>query len=360
MLHRRRRTIVIACLLGGVAVLAVTYEGGSARQTRTPRPHLHHPAAPPPSTTPPSTTSTTVANRVYGVGEASLVVTEPGKELVAPHSPDGSLPAERQVSVSILYPATGSPQSGPVAHAAPAPGAPFPLVLFGPGFDQPTAEYLPVLEYWAAHGFIVAAITFPLTNPDAPGGPYRPDILNQPADMAAVANAILHDSATPSNGLYGLVDPAEIALSGQSDGGDTALALAYNTCCRALDVSAVVIMSGAELHSYGGFPGTFFPAGVQLPPLLSFQGTDDPTLNPPAYTNQYFAAAPEPKLLVCLDGADHLEAYTTTDAYESVVAQASTDFFDHYLRHEAGSLSALREVVDGSSVANFATSCPLD
>jgi dienelactone hydrolase len=348
--------LALVGLAAVIVVAAFVHAGAASRTPRTKRPSDDR------SVTRTGTTASTVgasSRSIHGVGEASLVVTEPGKELLPPHSPDGSSPAPRQVRVLLLYPARTPSGSAPVVGAPPAAGAPFPLVIFGPGFDQPTGEYSPVLEFWAAHGFVVAAVTFPLTNPDAPGGPYRPDILNQPADMVAVANALVRDSATPSNQLYRLIDPREIGVSGQSDGGDTALALAYNTCCMTLPISAAVIMSGAELHSYGGFPGTFFPAGTHLPPLLAFQGTDDPVLNPPAYTNQYFAAAPEPKLLVCLDGADHLEAYTTTDAYESVVAQASTDFFDHYLLHEPGALADLKKVVDGSSVANFAGSCPL-
>jgi predicted dienelactone hydrolase len=204
----------------------------------------------------------------------------------------------------------------------------------------------------------VAAITFPLTNPDAPGGPYRPDILDQPGDMATVAEQVIAASANGSSPLHGVVDPTEVALAGQSDGGDTALALAYNTCCRVIPVAATVILSGAELHSYGGFPGTFFPSGTTLAPLLAFQGTDDPVFNPPAYTNQYFAAAPQPKYLVCLNGADHLEAYTTTDTYEAIVAQASVDFLDAYLWHQPGALAAMTAVTN-SSVADLASSCPL-
>lgn len=376
-------------MLAALALLAVVLLAeSSARLTgergARPRPSASTSpglASPPATATPPP--NIPPAERSYAVGDIEVTYSEPGKQLLPPHSPDGDVPAVRQVRAEILYPALSPTATGgalsstapasasgtasgpaasptPVTDATPAGDGPFPLVVFGPGFDQPTAEYLPVLSYWASHGFVVAAITFPLTNPDAPGGPYRPDILNQPGDMAVVAQDVL--AASSGTGvLHGLVNPAEIALAGQSDGGDTALALAYSTCCRALlpHVAATVILSGAELHSYGGFPGTFFPTGVTLPPLLGFQGTDDPVYNPPAYTNQYFAAARAPKYLVCLRGADHLEAYTTYDAYEAVVARASTDYLDYYLWHLPEGLTAMTQAVSASPLAYFATSCPL-
>lgn len=370
---------MVVAAVAALAVLAmVLVAGASPRPTGEaglrPNPADSASLAPvSPSATTSRPPSIPPAERSYAVGDIQVTYREPGKQLLPPHSPDGDAPAVRQVRAQILYPAV-APASGsasstfsgatagptPVADAPPAGGGPFPLVVFGPGFDQPTAEYLPVLTYWASHGFVVAAITFPLTNPDAPGGPYRPDILNQPGDMAVVADEVVAAAAGPGV-LHGLVNPAEIALAGQSDGGDTALALAYNTCCRALlpHVAATIILSGAELHSYGGFPGTFFPPGVALPPLLGFQGTDDPVYNPPAYTNQYFAAARAPKYLVCLRGADHLEAYTTDDAYEAVVARASTGYLDYYLWHLPAGLTAMRRAVSSSPLAYFATSCPL-
>jgi len=310
-----------------------------------------------PTTAPTTTTLPPASARVTAIGSLSRVYTEPGKELLPPHSPDGAVAGPRQVSAEVLYPATGTPGGAPVPGAPVASGGPYPLVVFGPGFDAATASYSPILDTWASHGFVVAAITFPLTNPAAPGGPYRPDILNQPTDMATVVQQLVAESADQASPLHNAIDGSEIGLTGQSDGGDTALALAYNTCCRFIQAQATVVFSGAELHAYGGFPGAFFPAGVTLPPLLAFQGTSDTTLNPPAFTNQYFAAAPQPKYLVCLDGADHIEAYTTTDAYEAVVAEASTDYLDHYLWHQPGSLAAMAHAVAASSVATLSSSC---
>ncbi len=362
--HRRRRLTVGA--LGALLVLAVAAlavaagRHGEPGRSKTPRVTEATPSTEGDSTT--TSDARGSVPRVYAIGSTSIVVNEPGKELLPPHSPDGNLPAPRRVTAEILYPAAGPAPAQPapaVPGAHPAAGGPFPLVVFGPGFDEPASAYLPLLEAWARNGFVVAALTFPLTNPGAPGGPYRPDILNQPADMAAVTRALLSDAVSTTGVLHGMVEPSEVVLSGQSDGGDTALALAYNTCCRSIDVAAVVVLSGSELHSYGGFPGTFFPAGAKLPPLLGFQGTNDPTLNPPAYTDQYFAAAPEPKYLVCLSGADHLEAYTTTDAYEQVVAAASTDFIDHYVLHRPGSLAAMLKAAEVPGVAYQASSCPL-
>lgn len=354
--RRRRRTAAVALLVTIVLVLVAIHPWSGSGPGRTAE-RTGGTTAPTGRPAPVSPTTVPAADRVTAIGSLTRVYDEPGKELLPPHSPDGTAAAPRQVSVEVLYPATGVAGSPPIPGAPVADGGPFPLVVFGPGFDEATASYDPILEAWASHGFVVAAITFPLTNPAAPGGPYRPDILNQPADMATVVQDLVAESSTPSSPLHGAVNGSEVGVAGQSDGGDTALALSYNTCCRFIEVGATVILSGAELHSYGGFPGTFFPSGAAVPHLLAFQGTADTVENPPAYTDQFFTSAPQPKYLVCLDGADHLEAYTTSDSYEALVAEASIDFLDHYLWHRPGSLAAMTAAVQASPVASLATSC---
>ncbi len=61
-----------------------------------------------------------------------------------------------------------------------------------------------------------------------PGGPDESDLVNQPADMRFVISRMLAASSAGSGPLAGLIDPTQIAVTGQSDGGDTALAVAYD------------------------------------------------------------------------------------------------------------------------------------
>ncbi len=62
--------------------------------------------------------------------------------------------------------------------------------------------------------------------------PNENDIVNQPRDMSFVISQLLAASARPGGPLSGLIDPGEIAVAGQSDGGSTALAAAYDSAFR--------------------------------------------------------------------------------------------------------------------------------
>ena len=108
------------------------------------------------------------------------------------------------------------------------------------------------MQSWARAGYVVAAPVFPLENANAPGGPDESDLVNQPADMRFVISRMLAASSAGSGPLAGLLDPKQIAVAGQSDGGDTALAVAYNRYYRDPRVGAAVILSGAELPASVG------------------------------------------------------------------------------------------------------------
>ena len=169
-------------------------------------------------------------------------------------------PASHERSITeVRYPALGAPGRTDLldAPAARADG-PFPLIVFGHGFAVTPALYARLLQSWARAGYVVAAPVFPLENADAPGGPDESDLVNQPADMSFVISRMLAASSAGSGPLAGLINPAQIAVAGQSDGGDTALAVAYDPSFRDPRVSAAVILSGAEMPGVGGFT---FPAG---------------------------------------------------------------------------------------------------
>ncbi len=210
----------------------------------------------------------------------------------------------RTLLTEVRYPALGSPGATDVydAPAARVDG-PFPLVVFGHGFDVAPAQYAPLLQSWAHAGYVVAAPTFPGENPAVPGGPNESDLVNQPGDMRFVISRMLAESAG-SGPLSGLLDPSRIAVAGHSDGGDTALAVAYDSRFRAPHVGAAIVLSGAEIPAEGEF---VFPTGG--PPLLATQGTAD-TVNLPSATNAFFEAAHSPKYLLSLLGAEHLPPYT--------------------------------------------------
>jgi predicted dienelactone hydrolase len=258
----------------------------------------------------------------------------------------GLAPRPRTLVTLIRYPAEGSASRVDTEGAPPARSAgPFPLVVFGHGFNVTPAPYARLLQAWARAGYVVAAPVFPLENADAPGGPNEADLTNQPRDMSFLISRLLALSAAGSGFLSGLIDPRQIAVAGQSDGGDTALAVAYNR--RLLDrrVRAAVILSGAEIPGVGGFD---FPA--PSPPLLATQGTAD-SINPPSATKAFFDVAPPPKYLLTLFGAPHLGPYTNQQPQLGIVERVTIAFLDRYLKRQPRSIARAGDVPGTSTVS---------
>jgi dienelactone hydrolase len=243
----------------------------------------------------------------------------------------------RTLQTIVRYPAQGS---GVDVLGAPIASGRFPLVVFGHGFAVTPYVYRKLLRAWTSAGYIVAAPVFPLENEYAPGGPNESDLVNQPRDVSFVITQMLRAYASS-------VNPSEIAVSGQSDGGETALAVAYDRYYIDRRVRAAIILSGAEIPSVGGFT---FPA--PSPPLLATQGTAD-TINLPFYTYQFFNIAPRPKYLLALLGAHHLPPYTYEEPELGIVEGVTIAFLDRYLNGERDALARMRSTGDVGGLATL-------
>jgi dienelactone hydrolase len=244
--------------------------------------------------------------------------------------PNGRVVA-RPVTTYVRYPGSGK--------------APWPLVVFGHGYAATPGIYAHLLRAWTLAGYVVAAPLFPLGNAHAPGGPDESDIVNQPRDLSFVISQLLEASRTRASALHGLIDPSHIAVAGQSDGGETAFAAAYDSAFRDRRIDAAVILSGAQL------PGVAFHFPRPAVPLLAVQGTAD-TTNPPSYTYAFYNAAPRPKFLLTLPGTGHLAPYTTEEPQRGVVEQVTTAFLDRYLKH--GPLDQIERAADAPGIAVLA------
>ena len=264
----------------------------------------------------------------FGVGEIHITYTDHSRWVTFP----GHRPVPRQLVTVIRYPAAIDSSRVDVLAAPPASPGPFPLVLFGEGYDITPAPYTRLLQTWAQAGYVVAAPIFPLSNAAAPGGPDQSDLVNQPTDMSFVISQMLRGDARRRGILSHLINPRAIAVTGQSDGGSTALAAAYNEHYVDHRIDAAVILSGAMIPGITGY--TFPPPS---PPLLAVQGTGD-TVNAPASTYHYFALAPEPKFLLSLLGAPHLGPYTDEQPQLGIVERTTTAFLDRYLKQDTGAL----------------------
>ena len=274
----------------------------------------------------------------FAVGLRVLRLVDPSRTIRLAHGRS----EPRTLTTWVRYPALGA-SSGTDLRNAPAAAAqgPFPLVVFGHGFAVTPALYARLLQSWARAGYVVAAPEFPLESAHAPGGPDESDLINQPRDMSYVISRLLASNGLASGPLANLIDPAHIAVAGQSDGGETALAVADSRRFRDPRVGAAVILSGAEMSGVGGYG--FAPGG---PPLLAIQGTAD-TINQPRFTYAFFRAAQRPKYLLRLLGAEHLPPYTREQPQLAIVERVTAAFFDGYLKRS----EALRRLVSIGDVS---------
>jgi dienelactone hydrolase len=293
---------------------------------------------------PPATPRTPVPP--FAVGERTVSFVDPSRLVRFP----GRAPEPRNLVTVIRYPAQGPADRFDVRDAAPQRGGgPFPLIVFGHGFAVTPAYYAELLRTWARAGYVVAAPVFPLENQHAPGGPDESDLVNQPRDMSLVITRMLAANSNRHAFFAGLIDPRRIAVSGQSDGGETALAVAYDRFYIDRRVDAAIILSGAEIPGVGGFD---FPS--PSPPLLASQGTAD-TINQPKYTYQFFNLAPQPKYLLRLLGAPHLPPYTYEQPQLGIVERVTIAFLDHYLKRLGGSLTRMLAAGRVAGVSAIAT-----
>jgi predicted dienelactone hydrolase len=253
----------------------------------------------------------------------------------------------RKLVTVIRYPAVGAPSETDVAGAMPDRAAgPFPLVVFGHGFTLTPRPYRRLLDAWAQAGYVVAAPIFPLENAHAPGGPDESDLINQPRDMSFVITRMLAADAAAGHGfLAGLIDRHQIAVAGHSDGGETALAVAYDRHYLDRRIGAAIILSGAEIPGVGGFD---FPP--HSPPLLAAQGTAD-IVNPPRFTYMFFKLARRPKFLLRMFGASHLDPYSVEQPQLRIVERVTILFLDRYLKRDRTALGPMRAAANVPGVA---------
>ncbi len=322
------RTLVVIAIVVGTSALFVakkdfassTLNAKTTTSTSAPRP---------------TSTTTTYPSGPLGVGLYQDVVTEPGRSICPPLD---AVCVVRSFTLQIFYPAITS-GTGPVVDAETALiHGPYPVIVFAHGFDQNPMNYYPLIQGWVQAGFIVAAPIFPLTsltgltehnvnlNNEAQSDLYESDLLNQPQDIKAALANLTAIALTRNSSLHGMLDLSSVALAGQSDGGDTVLAAAYNSCCVIPGVKAVAVLSGAEFPPFGG---SYFSTPPL--PILVTQGSAD-TVNPPVDSQQIFTQAPPTKYYLNLLGADHLAPYTANDQYEQAVVSVSVAFFDFYLK----------------------------
>ena len=274
----------------------------------------------------------------FPVGQRELTFVEPAHVGVT-----GARLGDRRLVTWTWYPLAAPPSAGSSPRAA---AGPFAMIVFGPGFMQCGGPYSPLLRSVASAGFVVVVVNFPRSDCQVGAAATEADMVNQPGDMSYVITRMLAVSAAHRGAFAGLIDPGEVAVAGQSDGGDTVAAIAANTCCGDRRVRAVAVYSGAE---WPPMPGRYF---TRRPvPMLLVQGTAD-TVNPPGCSvTMYHADRARDRYYLDLFGATHTNPYWGINGFERVVARVSVAFFDRFLLGHAAAGPQLRRAGDVARVA---------
>lgn len=184
------------------------------------------------------------------------------------------------------------------------------LVLLAHGFGGNPDRFDIIARSLAARGWIVAAIRFPLTNDQAPGGFSNAitDVLSQPGDVTFLLDQLARASAEGNGPLAGRIDLTRIGVIGHSLGGATTLALDRYDCCSDPRIGANFMVAPATMIlSIFGDPGA--QAGG---PILISVGTADPII-PPSMMRDYLVDAPGPWTLAVMQDYDHVTHVEASD-----------------------------------------------
>jgi dienelactone hydrolase len=295
----------------------------------------------------PVTGAAAKSSATTGVGTISQTFVDSTRSTQA-NGPTPDVPS-RTLETQIWYPAESGTEDAPAEGAtADSAQGPYPLIVFAHGLGGLPASSAPLLARWAAAGYVVAAPAFPLTNGNTPGGTNGADTYNQPGDMSFVISSLLDESESEGP-LNGMIDPKRIGVAGHSNGGVTTLGLIANTCCPDDRVKAAIVLAGTP----GPFPdGEYdYPSA---PPTLIVHGTDDPLMDYPTMIKVYNDLR-GPKGLLTIEGANHGEYLDPSSKYFPTTREATTDFFDAYVRGDKRARARLqKDGASGLAVMEFA------
>ena len=258
---------------------------------------------------------TALVRTSLGLNDASRV-TDP-----TPETPGDDAVRGRDLPTTIVYPDI--------------PG-PLPVVVFTHGLGSEPENYDELLTTWALEGFFVVAPYYPLTQ--SRSEQVFEDVVNQPADVSFVLDAVFEAAEDPELGLgvEGLLDTESIAVAGHSAGAITTLGL-LNACCIDDRIDAAVVLAGSP----GFFGGEIAATDV---PVLFVHPSDD-TVLPIAEARMVFDTAPNPAAFLELAGATHSRPFDDEgDPAFPAVAEATTAFLQWSLTDDAAALEELRTV----------------
>ena len=318
-LPRRARALLAGAAVGIIA-LAINVTGmkaispGNAVASHVPNPTAS--TIPATTTAPVTSTAQSTPAAPYPVDHETISLVDRSRDTPA----RGDVPAH---SGRVLTTVIARPR---------LPG-PLPLVVFAHGWNVNPTSYEPLLDEWAAAGYLVAAPTFPDSANTLPGSP----VSNYPEQARDISFAISSLMA----GSPGTVAPTRIAVAGHSDGGADVALLALNPSYADPRVRAYLSLSGV------------IPAGVPGPwgapttgALLVAVGTNDKYGLLPRSTGVYKAANVTSKVLLTVAGGDHMGIYIGSSPQAMAVRHETVRFLDVALQAEGATSAHLRSALD--------------
>lgn len=105
-----------------------------------------------------------------------------------------------------------------------ASAAPYPLVIFSPGYSSNAVFYKTLIEHYASYGFFVLAPEH-VEQFDPEFGDSWKTSIDRPLDIKRTLD-YAEQSTAPGGDMAGLIDMQHVAVAGHSAGGYTALAMA--------------------------------------------------------------------------------------------------------------------------------------
>lgn len=232
---------------------------------------------------------------------------------------------EQVISVSpVVLPAPGRGLDLQVRISAPIRGEQLPVILFAHGYGNSLDGYAPLVNYWAARGFVVIQPSFLDSKRIglSPDDPRTPEIWKiRVADMKLVLDH-LQDVINVVPGLAERADTSRIAAVGHSFGAQTSgMLLGMRVIGEDLDMSDSRIQAGILLTAGGNggkdlseFAAAHYPfmhpdfSGMKKPVLVVAGDKDISPLTVRGwdwFTDPY-TMSPGPKSLLTLYGGEHL------------------------------------------------------
>ncbi|MFB4332029.1 alpha/beta hydrolase family protein [Paenibacillus sp. CR_12] len=285
----------------------------------------------------------------------------------------------------IVLSAPGRGENLQVRVSAPTTGRNLPIIVFSHGSGSSLEGYGPLVDFWAAHGFVVIqpthldSRTLGLPQDD----PRTPRIWrSRVEDMKRILDQLdFLESAVP--GLSGRLDRSRIATAGHSFGGQTAgnllgLRVLNPETKKEEDLSDSRIKAGVLFATAGQGGDSLTPFAAEKMPHLnvSFEHMTKPTLvvvgdqddtpnkyqltvrGPDWMTDPYFLS-PGAESLLTLFGAEHslggiagYEVKETTDDNPERVAliqKVTWAYLRHVLNIEQSSWSAVKKTLSDTA-----------